>query len=120
MSLSARARAASLAPMRRAGSASFFTDSTFSERTTSTWQGELEVGVDATVGAVGAAALLDGAVHLNVVHGERIHVETLDLWRRSGEGEEVAQARREVDSSEKKKWRGGERDWSPYGKSRKP
>ena len=38
------------------------------------------------MGAVSAAALLDGAVHLNVVHGERIHVETLDLWRRSGGG----------------------------------
>lgn len=38
------------------------------------------------MGAVGAAALLDGAVHLDVVHGERVHVETLDLWGRRGEG----------------------------------
>ena len=30
---------------------------------------------------VGAAALLHGAVHLDVEHGERIGVKTLDLWR---------------------------------------
>ena len=74
------------------------------------------------MGAVSAAALLDGAVHLNVVHGERIRIETLDLWRRSGGGRggERRLGERWTRPRKKKTWRGGERDWSPYGKSRKP
>lgn len=35
--------------------------------------------------AVGAAALLHGAVHLDVVHGERLGVKTLDLSCVKGE-----------------------------------
>ena len=36
--------------------------------------------------AVGAAALLDGAVHLDVSHGESLDVETLDLFIGAGLG----------------------------------
>ena len=36
--------------------------------------------------AVGAAALLDGAVHLDVSHGESLDVETLDLMISAGLG----------------------------------
>ena len=36
--------------------------------------------------AVGAAALLDGAVHLDVSHGESLDVETLDLFIGAGVG----------------------------------
>ena len=42
------------------------------------WAGH--VGVDATVRAVGAAALLDGAVHLDVGDGESLDVQSLDLF----------------------------------------
>ena len=54
--------------------------------------------------AVGAAALLHGAVHLDVVHGERLGVKTLDLScvkgekdaREDGREERVSTRRRQT------------------------
>ena len=54
--------------------------------------------------AVGAAALLHGAVHLDVVHGERLGVKTLDLScvkgedaREDGREERVSRSRLEAE-----------------------
>ena len=45
--------------------------------------------------AVGAAALLHGAVHLDVVHGERLGVKTLDLSCAKGEDKRREDGREE-------------------------
>ena len=50
------------------------------------------VGVDAAVGAVGAAAHLGGPVHLDVVHHQVVHVQSLEV----GVGFGVAQQLQQV------------------------